>query len=150
MLELLQKKENWVAFLQNSWIRPEDLHNYDTYFSMAKLATRMHANPRKVIQAYCEQRFQGNLLDLLEPGHSPLFSPYLIDNTKFPEDWFKRTSTCDKKCHQCDYCSEVLKKVLVRIGDTIIGKEGEKERRERSRRRAKYPLRTLLNFHQNR
>lgn len=110
-----KKRENWVAFLQNSWIRPEDLHNYDTYFLMAKLATRMHANPRKVIQAYCEQRFQGNLLDLLEPGHSPIVSEYIIDNSKFPEDWFKRTSTCDKKCHQCNYCSEVLKKVLVRI-----------------------------------
>lgn len=111
-----KKKENWASFLQNSWIRPEDLYNYHGYFSMAKLATRMHANPRKVIQAYAENRFNGNLMDLLEPGHNPLFSPYIIDNSKFPKDWFRESSACDKQCHQCNYCASTLKKVLRRIG----------------------------------
>ena len=36
------KRNNWVSFLQNSWIRPEDLQNYKPYFSMVKIATRMH------------------------------------------------------------------------------------------------------------
>ena len=84
------KKENWVKFLQNSWIRPEDIHNYNRYFPMAKLATRAHSNPRKVIEAYCKEKFKGNLIDLLEPGHNPIFFPYIIDNSRFPEDWFER------------------------------------------------------------
>jgi len=109
------KKENWVAFLQNSWIRPEDVHNYDSHFSMAKLATRMHSNPRKVIQAYAEKKFNGNLLDLLEPGHNPIFSPYIIDNSKFPHDWFEKTTSCAKDCHKCKYCKQVLEKVLVKM-----------------------------------
>ncbi|MBU0477838.1 hypothetical protein KKC91_04640 [bacterium] len=109
------KRENRVTFLQNSWIRPEDIHNYNSYFSMAKLATRMHANPRKVIQSYVEEKFNGNLLDLLEPGHSPIFSPYIVDNSKFPEDWFKKTSNCTRNCHQCNYCKQVLEKVLIRM-----------------------------------
>ncbi|OQW96986.1 MAG: hypothetical protein BWK74_07310 [Desulfobacteraceae bacterium A6] len=109
-----KKKENWVTFLQNSWIRPEDLDNYNTYFSMAKLATRMHSNPRKVIQAYAEKKYNGNLLDLLEPGYGPLFFPYIIDNAKFLENWFEKTITCDKNCHQCNYCSQVLGKVLLK------------------------------------
>ncbi|MBC7321181.1 U32 family peptidase [bacterium] len=113
-------RENWVKFLQNSWIRPEDLHNYDKYFSIAKLATRTHSNPRKVIEAYSKQRFKGNLMDLLEPGHSPLFFPYAIDNSRFPNDWFQKTSSCDKKCHKCNYCLSVLEKVLVSIEDLTV------------------------------
>ncbi|HUU43541.1 MAG TPA: hypothetical protein VMX57_07165, partial [Planctomycetota bacterium] len=40
---------HWVEFLRNSWVRPEDMHHYEPWFSVVKLATRMHANPRKVI-----------------------------------------------------------------------------------------------------
>jgi hypothetical protein len=112
-----KKRENWVKFLQNSWIRPEDLHNYDKYFSMAKLATRTHSNPRKVIGAYSTRRFKGNLIDLLEPGHNPLFFPYVIDNSRFPKDWFQTVTNCDKRCHKCNYCSAVLKEVLVKVED---------------------------------
>lgn len=108
-------RNNWVSLLQNSWIRPEDLDNYTSYFSLAKLATRMHSNPRKVVQSYVERRFNGNLLDLFEPSHSPLLMGYIIDNTRFPEDWFKKVTSCDKKCYSCDYCDSVLKKVLVKI-----------------------------------
>jgi len=114
------KRENWVKFLQNSWIRPEDIHNYDRYFSLAKLATRTHSNPRKVIEAYCKGRFKGNLIDLLEPGHNPIFFPYVIDNSRFPEDWFQTTANCDKRCHKCSYCSQVMEKVLVRIEEVVI------------------------------
>jgi collagenase-like PrtC family protease len=110
-----RKREHWVSVLQNSWIRPEDLHHYESYFPMAKLATRMHSHPAKVIRAYCTGRFDGNLIDLFEPGHAPVFSGYLFDNTKFPKDWFTRTTRCDKKCYRCDYCSQVLEKILVRI-----------------------------------
>lgn len=111
-----RRRENWVAFLQNSWVRPEDVSHYEPYFPMMKLATRMHANPRKVIRAYAEGKFSGNLLDLLEPGHGPLFAPYIVDNTRFPEDWFARTTGCDKQCDRCDYCSSVLERVLVKAG----------------------------------
>ena len=108
-------RRNWGTFLQNSWIRPEDVHHYAPYVSVMKLATRMHANPRMVIQAYGEGRFTGNLPDLLEPGHGPLFAPCIIDNARFPADWFERTTTCDKKCHECDYCASVLSSVLVDV-----------------------------------
>ena len=104
---------HWVSFLQNSWIRPEDLHHYAGLVSTVKLATRMHARPRLVIDAYARGRFRGSLPDLLEPGHGSLFAPYCIDNTRFPADWFAQTSRCDKRCHRCDYCASVLAQVLV-------------------------------------
>jgi collagenase-like PrtC family protease len=107
--------ENWVSFLQNSWIRPEDMENYEPYFAMVKLATRMHANPRMVVQAYVDQEYAGNLADLFEPGYGPVFYPYIIDNSRFPEDWFGRTTGCDKRCNQCGYCRSVLRQVLIRM-----------------------------------
>lgn len=109
-------RKNWVRFLQNTWIRPEDLHHYEPQFPVIKLATRMHANPRRVIQAYLSGHYSGNLPDLFEPGHGPLFAPYIIDNRRFPEDWFARTSACGQQCERCDYCAGVLAQVLAPAG----------------------------------
>ncbi len=108
----LENRENWPAVLQNSWVRPEDLHHYDDIFSIVKLATRMHSRPRLVLQSYTTRRHYGNLLDLLEPGYSPAFAPNMIDNSEFPSDWFVKTSTCGNQCLKCDYCAKVLEGVL--------------------------------------
>lgn len=111
----LKEKDNWVSILQNTWIRPEDIHNYETLFDTVKLATRMHSNPVRVIDAYVRQKYYGNLLDLCEPGYAPALLPYIIDNRKFPDDFFTQTAGCDKQCDSCSYCCEVLEKVLVDI-----------------------------------
>ena len=110
-------RENWGTVLQNSWVRLEDVHHYEPYVSAMKLATRMHANPRMVVRAYCEGKFAGNLLDLFEPGHGPIFAPYIVDNTRFPDDWFESVTNCDKRCHRCNYCASVLERVLVRMDE---------------------------------
>ena len=107
-------RNNWPALLQNSWIRPEDLHRYEGIMSTAKLATRLHANPRMVIRAYVQGKYEGNLLDLFEPGHGPAIAPHVIDNARFPEDWFDRTTACPKQCDGCRYCEDVLARTLVR------------------------------------
>ncbi len=105
-------RAHWPAVLHNSWIRPEDLHHYEALFPVVKLATRMHARPRLVLQGYTARRHYGNLLDLFEPGFGPAFAPFFLDNTRFPTDWFARTSTCDRRCTQCDYCAGVLDGLL--------------------------------------
>jgi len=112
--QALKNKENWHYLLQNTWIRPEDLHHYDGLFDTVKLATRMHALPGLVIDAYARRSFFGNTLDLFEPGFGRALAPYIIRNDAFPEDWFTKSSSCDKMCHRCGYCKEVLKKVLFR------------------------------------
>ena len=78
-----------------------------------KLATRMHTLPGMVIDAYVRRTFFGNTLDLCEPGFGRAISPYVVNNAAFPEDWFQRTSQCDKQCHKCGYCEHVLEKVLM-------------------------------------
>ena len=109
----LKEREKWPTLLQNTWIRPEDLHHYEGLFDTVKLATRMHALPGLVIGAYVRGYHCGNTLDLFEPGLGPAISPYILDNMAFPKDWFERTSSCDKQCHKCGYCASVLEKVLV-------------------------------------
>ena len=111
----LKKRENWPVFLQNSWIRPEDIHHYEGLVDGVKLATRAHAHPGQVISAYMRQKFDGNLLDLCEPGYGPAFFPYMIDSTRIPPDFWEKTTSCSRKCHTCDYCKTVLEQALVRM-----------------------------------
>lgn len=115
----LKDRENWVRILQNTWVRPEDIHHYEGLFDTVKLATRMHSLPGLVIDAYCRRRFIGNVLDLFEPGFGRALAPYILDNTAFPEDWFERTAACDKQCHKCGYCRSVLDKVLLDTGESL-------------------------------
>jgi len=109
----LKDREKWHTVLQNTWVRPEDLHHYDGIFDTVKLATRMHNLPGLVIDAYCRRRFFGNTLDLFEPGFGPAFAPFVINNQAFPENWFTTVTNCDKMCHRCSYCKSVLEQVLV-------------------------------------
>jgi len=108
----LHDPANWPAVLAATWIRPEDLHHYEPYAAIAKLATRMHQRPELVVGAYAHRSFRGNLLDLLEPGHGDLLPGRFIDNAAFPPDWFARTTSCSRNCSRCDYCRRVLHTVL--------------------------------------
>ena len=110
---MLKKRENWPMLLQNTWVRPEDLHHYEGIFDTVKLATRMHSHPGMVIGAYVTGRHYGNVLDLFEPGFGRALAPYIVDNRSFPADWFQRTTTCKKNCHECGYCEKVLEQVLL-------------------------------------
>jgi len=113
----LKDRANWPMLLQNTWIRPEDLHYYEGLFDTVKLATRMHSLPGMVIDAYARGRFYGNTLDLFEPGFGRAIAPYVINNAAFPDDLFQKTAECDKLCHKCGYCAAVLDKVLMNTGE---------------------------------
>jgi len=109
----LEDSKNFVSVLQNTWIRPDDIHNYDGLVDTVKLATRAHQLPGMVIDAYVRGKYSGNLLDLFEPSFSPAFAPYVIDSMKIPADFWKQTTSCDKNCSKCNYCKGVLEKSIV-------------------------------------
>ena len=108
---LYREPRNLPEILKATWIRPEDLHRYEGLVDFVKLATRQHASPRLVIEAYARGEYHGNLLDLLEPGFSPAFRPRFIDNAAFPPDWFERTGACARECVNCGYCERVFGQV---------------------------------------
>ncbi len=101
-------------FLKGSWVRPEDLLRYERFFPVVKLATRLHDHPRMVIGAYASGHFDGNLADLLEPGFSGEFYPYVVDNTRFPADWWQTAGACAVNCTHCGKCEAVAKQVFLR------------------------------------
>ncbi len=109
---VISRPEERSAILKATWIRPEDIHRYEGLVGAMKLATRMHSNPRCVLEAYTSGRWVGNLLDLMEPSFSLFFAPRTVDNTRFPADWFERTSSCGRECGECGYCDEVMTEVL--------------------------------------
>ncbi|MCM8788614.1 MAG: U32 family peptidase [Candidatus Omnitrophica bacterium] len=112
-----RNKENWKNLLFNhSWVRPEDIHFYKGYFTNIKLATRISPFFEKIIEAYCKEKFDGNLLDIFEPSHSGLIFPHIIDNSKFPEQWFQTLSRCNKDCTECSFCKETYLMVVRKQG----------------------------------
>ncbi len=113
--DFLSKKENSHRFLCNSWIRPENVHHYERWFTDVKLATRCNPSPRMVIDAYVRGKFRGNLLDILEPNYSSLYPQSVLDNTLIPDDWFDRVCACDKNCHRCGYCAEIWNRAFVSV-----------------------------------
>jgi len=110
----LADRGHWPTILANTWVRPEDLHHYEAMFPVVKLATRMHAQPGLVVGAYAAGRFHGNLLDLFEPAFSRAVAPYIIDNDRFPADWFERSCELARTGGGEEYFTAVLDQVLVR------------------------------------
>ena len=98
-----------------NFIRPEDLHLVADYFDGIKLATRVNKNPAAVLDAYLRGYHRGQLTGLLEPDHSGVFYPAIIENRKIDESFTKTVLECDKKCAECGYCNEICKKSIVRL-----------------------------------
>ncbi len=114
------KNQNWASLLQNTWIRPEDIHHYDGLFSTVKIATRMTQRPLTVIKAYIQGYYRGNVLNLLEPNHTSLLEGHYLDNSAFPSDWFDQTSNCNCDCFRCSYCKSILDIIMVKIPKVSI------------------------------
>ena len=84
----LKKEENAHALLDDtSYIRPEDVQLYEEIFPAMKLATRVSQYPVRILKAYIEnQSYTGSVLDLLEPNHTGLFYPYLLENREIKSE----------------------------------------------------------------
>ena len=84
----LAKGENAHALLDyTSFIRPEDIKRYEGIFPAMKLATRVSMYPVKILKAYIEKgAHTGSVLDLLEPNHTGLFYPYLLENREIKSE----------------------------------------------------------------
>ena len=77
--EYLRDPDHHKSLIEDTnFIRPEDMHKYEPYFTAAKLATRIHPAPTAVVNSYIRGKYSGNILDILEPKHS--IYPYVIEN----------------------------------------------------------------------
>lgn len=108
-----EKSENWLKL--TNFIRPEDIRLYEEYFDGIKLATRVNKNPVRIINAYCKESFSGPITELLEPNHSGLFYPAVIENKKIPENFGETVLNCNKNCGECGFCYKVQKSATVNL-----------------------------------
>lgn len=100
-------------------IRPEDIGKYDELgIDLFKFIGREIADVadwEKILKAYCNESYDGNLLDLVHGfvGESQLY----IDNKSlegYIEHFFKSPFECYKLCGtgECVYCSRYLQRAL--------------------------------------
>lgn len=103
----------YVEFLRGSWIRPEDTHLFEPYLDCLKLSTRDIAHPEKAVKAYAEHRWDGDLLEIVDPGFQ-YERRVVFDNTAFPADWATSGigGKCASNCTHCGRCEEVLAKIM--------------------------------------
>lgn len=115
--DYLRDPKNRVSVLRDTnFIRPEDICLYDEYFTAAKLATRVSRNPINTVKAYIRGHYSGSVNDILEPNHSGVLYPYIIENSKIPTDFTRHVMSCDKNCSNCDYCAHAAEAAKVDLG----------------------------------
>ena len=95
-------------YKRQSFVRPEDIRSYEGMFEAVKLATRVNPNPTRLLNAYLEGRFGGNLLSLLEPDYSELLYPHILANGNIPPDFLLRS-------RESDYCRAVMEQALIEL-----------------------------------
>lgn len=110
-LKDIGNREKWLSI--SNFIRPEDIHLYEDFYDGLKLASRVNKIPENILKAYIKENYNGNLSELMEPDHSALFFPSVVDNKKIPKDFAVKTATCDKNCDACGYCKKVLSDSLI-------------------------------------
>ncbi len=114
--DYLSKKEKQISVLRDmSYIRPEDVELFDGYFTSAKLATRVSQNPVRTLRAYFDKSYTGAITDILEPSHTSVLYPEIVENKNIPEDFTKTVMSCDKNCGKCGYCAEVFENAKVNL-----------------------------------
>lgn len=106
-----QNREKWLQ--RTNFIRPEDVGLYERFYDGCKLATRTNRNPSAVIRAYMTGSYSGSIPILLEPDHSSVFYPAVIENKKIPNDFTEHVATCSGECQKCSYCMDSMKKATV-------------------------------------
>jgi len=66
-----ENRKMWMD--RTNWIAPEDIVRYDGLCAAMKLATRINANPSRVLLSYASGEHIGDIKDLLEPNHAELW-----------------------------------------------------------------------------
>ena len=111
-------KENYARgrhedFLRSTWIRPEDLPEYEEHVDVVKLATRRHPHPVEVLNAYATYSYDGSLADLMDACH---VFPKSFDNKSFDAAlplWRQVRGCRDANdCRHCGRCAALMKEVF--------------------------------------
>ncbi len=99
--------------LASPFIRPEDQRYYHGVADSLKLCGRSRG-PRvmgRILDAYAQGRFPGNLLTLLD-SQEALAETLHLPNEALPARFHQIVSGCDKHCATCGWCEETAWEIL--------------------------------------
>ena len=116
-LRSVENRERYLA--RTNFIRPEDIDAVAPYFDGIKLATRTSPIPGIILSAYLRGHHAGAVTSLLEPDHTGLFFPQIIENSRIPADFTERVLRCDKQCDSCGYCADVCRATMIQPEENI-------------------------------
>jgi len=115
------ERGNYEDFIRAIWIRPEDLPLYEPHVGVVKLATRRHPNPRKIVEAYANCSYDGDLAEIMDPCYK---FPMIIDNRLLGESplWTEVRDCRDAdNCRNCGKCEALLKACSLSRGGGATG-----------------------------
>ncbi len=95
--------------LQSPFIRPEDVDLYLCHVDTIKLCGRTLGSGflERLIRAYLQRSYDGNLLDLLD-SLQWLAPELYVDNASLSFDFANMLSVCNKQCDSCGFCKEMF------------------------------------------
>ncbi|PIE58044.1 MAG: hypothetical protein CSA33_05150 [Desulfobulbus propionicus] len=98
--------------LFSPFVRPEDLDLYLYHIDTIKLCGRTLGPQflKRVITAYRDRRYDGNLLDLLDATNW-LTDKLYVDNASLSFDFANILSMCDGHCDSCGFCKELFEAI---------------------------------------
>lgn len=110
---------NPSIFLKNSWIRPEDICEYEkigiNHFKIQGRDIIKTADPAKALEYYFKGEFEGNLWQLIMLFDKNFIPSVYIDNKKlngFIRPFVDKSGFCKNMCNNCGYCDSFVDKVM--------------------------------------
>jgi len=104
-------REHPARLFKSPFIRPEDLHHYRQKVDIFKICGRTLGPDFlfKTVNAYFNERHAGNLLDLFD-AVDWMAREWYLDNELLPADFLQKLLACDKRCENCGFCEELLRR----------------------------------------
>jgi collagenase-like PrtC family protease len=109
--------QDYSQILKSCWIRPEDIRKYIEITNYFKVVDRSLPSEViiRIIKAYLEERWDGDLLDLVSGGSKrfSLICGAFLDNRELTHhDFFNNVTSCGHDCRKCNYCQELAAKLI--------------------------------------
>lgn len=100
-------------FLRSTWLRPEDMPEYEDFVDVVKLATRRHIDPVAILDAYATYGYKGDLARLMDPVN-PFPKPFRNEAFDENEDLWHAVRNCKdaNNCRHCGRCTELYRRVV--------------------------------------
>jgi collagenase-like PrtC family protease len=110
------RKLNPTLMITSDWILPQWLKYYRNITEHFKIVGRSMGTGwiTNRVRNYMQEEFKGNLLELLESNSPEFVKLYKcrIDVADFDESFFRKITSCGRKCFACGYCGEFAKRAV--------------------------------------